>query len=83
MAAARTVDPAYRVHSAHAYFLKSGTIADPTDFAVDRIRDGRSFRTRRVTGLRGGEAIFTMMASVHRGDDGFLSPGHHAHRPAP
>ncbi|EME21952.1 acyl-CoA thioesterase [Rhodococcus triatomae] len=71
MAAARTVDTAYRVHSVHAYFLRPGRILDPTDFAVDRIRDGGSFRTRRVTGTQGDEVIFTMMASFHRGDDGF------------
>lgn len=71
MAAARTVDPGYRAHSVHAYFLRPGRILDPTDFTVDRIRDGGSFRTRRVTGLQGDEAIFTMMASFHRGDDGF------------
>lgn len=71
MAAARTVDAAFRVHSVHAYFLRPGRVLDPTDFTVDRIRDGGSFGTRRVTGTQGGEAIFTMMASFHRGDDGF------------
>jgi acyl-CoA thioesterase II len=71
MAAARTVDAALRVHSVHAYFLRPGRVLDPTDFTVDRIRDGGSFGTRRVTGTQGGEAIFTMMASFHRGDDGF------------
>ncbi|MDI9979400.1 acyl-CoA thioesterase II [Rhodococcus sp. IEGM 1307] len=83
MAASRTVDPTYRVHSVHAYFLRSGRIFDPTDFTVDRIRDGGSFCTRRVTGLQGSEAIFTMMTSFHRGDHGFSHQGAIPVVPAP
>ncbi|WP_327145548.1 acyl-CoA thioesterase [Nocardia sp. NBC_01327] len=70
VAATRTVDPAYQVHSLHGYFLRPGNPLEPTVFLVDRIRDGRSFCTRRVTGVQNGDAIFTMSASFHVGDEG-------------
>ena len=62
IAAQRTVDgrPA---HSLHAYFLRPGDPKVPTIFEVDRIRDGRSFTTRRVVALQGGEAILNRSVS--------------------
>ncbi|MBL6688776.1 MAG: acyl-CoA thioesterase II [Pseudomonadales bacterium] len=65
MAAARTVEAAHRPHSLHAYFLKAGDWRIPAVFEVDRIRDGRSFSTRRVVVIQNGEAIFNMDASFH------------------
>ncbi|MBL1076751.1 acyl-CoA thioesterase II [Nocardia sp. 2] len=70
VSAVRTVDPRYQVHSLHGYFLRPGNPVEPTVYLVDRIRDGRSFCTRRVTGVQNGEAIFTMSASFHIGDEG-------------
>lgn len=70
VSAVRTVDERYRVHSLHGYFLRPGNPTIPTVFLVDRIRDGRSFCTRRVTGVQDGQAIFTMSASFHVGDVG-------------
>lgn len=70
VAAVRTVDPHFQVHSLHGYFLRPGNPEQPTVYLVDRIRDGRSFCTRRVTGVQNGEAIFTMSASFHVGDEG-------------
>ncbi|MBV6760404.1 acyl-CoA thioesterase [Rhodococcus opacus] len=70
VSAVRTVDERYRVHSLHGYFLRPGDPTAPTVFLVDRIREGRSFCTRRVTGVQDGQAIFTMSASFHVGDDG-------------
>lgn len=70
VSAVRTVEPRYQVHSLHGYFLRPGNPVEPTVYLVDRIRDGRSFCTRRVTGVQNGEAIFTMSASFHVGDDG-------------
>lgn len=71
VSATRTVDDAYTVHSLHGYFLRPGNPDIPAVFLVDRIRDGRSFCTRRVTGIQNGEAIFTMSASFHvHGDEG-------------
>ncbi|MBF6135236.1 acyl-CoA thioesterase II [Nocardia otitidiscaviarum] len=70
VAAVRTVEPRFQVHSLHGYFLRPGNPVEPTVYLVDRIRDGRSFCTRRVTGVQNGEAIFTMSASFHVGDEG-------------
>src|SRR3984957_12138520 len=52
-----------RVHSLHAYFLRPGDPAIPILYEVDRIRDGRSFTTRRVVAIQHGRAIFNMSAS--------------------
>lgn len=65
VSATRTVSDEFSVHSLHGYFLRPGNPDIPAVFLVDRIRDGRSFVTRRVTGIQNGEAIFTMSASFH------------------
>ncbi|MBD8505328.1 acyl-CoA thioesterase II [Hoyosella sp. G463] len=70
IAAVRTVDPAFTVHSMHAYFLRPGKPKMPTVYLVDRIREGRSFCTRRIQAVQDGEAIFVMSASFHVGDPG-------------
>jgi len=64
MAAGRTVDNG-RVHSLHSYFLRPGDSSAPTLYEVDRIRDGKSFATRRVVAIQHGQAIFNMQASFH------------------
>ncbi|MFK7895934.1 MAG: acyl-CoA thioesterase [Myxococcota bacterium] len=58
------------LHSVHAYFLRPGRYDLPIRFVVDRIRDGRSFTTRRVVAHQAGEAIFNMAASFARPEDG-------------
>jgi acyl-CoA thioesterase-2 len=63
MAAGMTVEPERRLHSLHAYFLRPGRHDRPLRFLVDRIRDGRSFTTRRVKAHQSGEAIFALEAS--------------------
>jgi acyl-CoA thioesterase II len=63
IAAGRTVPPERPVHSLHAYFLRPGDPAVPIIYTVDRIRDGRSFTTRRVVAVQHGKAIFTLSAS--------------------
>lgn len=65
MSATRTVGDEFGVHSLHGYFLRPGNPDAPAVFLVDRVRDGRSFVTRRVTGIQNGEAIFMMSASFH------------------
>jgi len=66
VAAARTVDePGRMVHSLHAYFLRPGDPLVPILYEVDRIRDGRSFSTRRVVAIQHGRAIFNLQASFH------------------
>jgi acyl-CoA thioesterase II len=72
MAAGRTVPPERGVHSLHSYFLRPGDPHEEIRYAVDRIRDGRSFTTRRVVAwqLRKGEdvAIFALTADFHAGE---------------
>jgi acyl-CoA thioesterase-2 len=63
IAAARTTPAEAGVHSLHGYFLRPGTHAAPIRFVVDRIRDGRTFTTRRVVAHQRGEAIFNLDAS--------------------
>lgn len=64
MAAGRTVDQG-RVHSLHSYFLRPGDPTTPILYEVDRIRDGKSFTTRRVVAIQHGKAIYNMQASFH------------------
>ena len=63
VAAGRTVDPDRVVHSLHAYFVRPGDPRRPIIFDVERIRDGRSFTTRRVRAVQHGEVIFALAAS--------------------
>src|SRR5579859_3149284 len=67
VAACRTVDDvtARPPHSLHAYFLLGGDPKVPIIYEVDRIRDGRSFTTRRVVAIQHGHAIFSMSVSFH------------------
>ena len=69
MAAGRTVDTG-RPHSLHAYFLRPGDPSVPILYEVDRIRDGRSFTTRRVVAIQHGRAIFNLSASFHVDEPG-------------
>ena len=62
VAAARTVE-GRDAHSLHAYFMRPGDPAVPIIYEVDRIRDGKSFATRRVVAIQHGEAIFSMSVS--------------------
>ena len=65
VAAGRTVESDRPVHSLHAYFLRPGDPTVPIVYDVDRIRDGRSFTTRRVVAIQHGRAIFNLSASFH------------------
>src|ERR1022692_2679323 len=69
MAAGRTVEVG-RPHSLHAYFLRPGDPAIPILYEVDRIRDGRSFTTRRVVAIQHGRAIFNLACSFHSDETG-------------
>ena len=71
IAAARTIEETSRqVHSLHAYFLRPGDPRQPILYDVDRIRDGRSFSTRRVVAIQHGRAIFNLQASFHDTESG-------------
>jgi acyl-CoA thioesterase-2 len=69
VAATRTVE-GRPPHSLHAYFLIGGDPKVPIIYEVDRIRDGKSFTTRRVVAIQHGQAIFTLMVSFHNDEDG-------------
>jgi acyl-CoA thioesterase-2 len=71
VAAARTVEPERKVHSLHAYFLRPGDMTIPIVYDVDRIRDGKSFTTRRVVAIQHGRAIFNLAASFQTPEDGY------------
>src|SRR6266852_7881825 len=63
VAAGRTVPEDRPVHSLHAYFIRPGDPTVPLIYLVDRVRDGRSFTTRRVSAVQHGKLIFTLSAS--------------------
>jgi len=69
VAAVRTVEDRF-VHSLHAYFMRPGDPSVPIIYEVDRIRDGKSFNTRRVVAIQHGEAIFSMSASFQIKEEG-------------
>ena len=68
-AAAATVDEELLPHSLRAYFIRRGDHAEPIRFEVDRIRNGRSFATRRVVARQATGAILNLEASFHRDED--------------
>ena len=71
VAASRTVEDESRsVHSLHGYFLRPGDTTVPILYEVDRIRDGKSFTTRRVVATQKGRAIFSMAVSFQIPEEG-------------
>ncbi|WP_432039591.1 acyl-CoA thioesterase II [Streptomyces cucumeris] len=71
VAAGRTVPEDRSAHSLHAYFLRPGDPGAPIVYTVDRIRDGRSFTTRRVVAVQHGQPIFHLSASFQAYEEGF------------
>jgi acyl-CoA thioesterase II len=74
VAAGRTVDDLEgaqrRIHSLHGYFLRPGDPSHPIRFAVERLRDGRSFSARRVHAIQNGKPIMSMITSFQTADKG-------------
>ncbi|UYB42313.1 acyl-CoA thioesterase II [Streptomyces sp. Je 1-4] len=70
VAAGRTVPADRPPHSLHAYFLRPGDPGAPIVYTVDRIRDGRSFTTRRVVAVQHGQPIFHLSASFQAAEEG-------------
>ncbi len=70
VAAQRTVDPDRPVHSLHGYFLRAGNSNEPITFAVERLRDGRSFSARRTHAIQFGRPILSMIVSFQEPADG-------------
>ncbi|MFE7166219.1 acyl-CoA thioesterase [Streptomyces sp. NPDC057616] len=79
VAAGRTVPADRHAHSLHAYFLRPGDPGAPIVYDVDRIRDGRSFTTRRVVAVQHGKPIFHLSASFQGDEEGL---DHQAPMPA-
>ncbi len=69
-AACATVDDERAPHSLHGYFLRAGNPERPVLYEVDRIRDGRSFTTRRVVAIQDGKAILNMAVSLQIAEEG-------------
>jgi acyl-CoA thioesterase-2 len=69
VAAVRTV-AGRTPHSMHAYFLLPGDPKVPIVYDVERIRDGKSFTTRRVLAIQHGHPIFSMSVSFHNDEEG-------------
>jgi acyl-CoA thioesterase-2 len=76
-AASRTVPEHLSVHSLHGYFLRAGRTSHPMIYAVEDLRDGRTYVTRRVTARQDGDAIFVLSASFKAAE-----PGGHDRQPA-
>ncbi|MHC6628195.1 acyl-CoA thioesterase II [Streptomyces globosus] len=70
VAAGRTVPGDRTAHSLHSYFLRTGDAGAPIVYSVDRIRDGRSFTTRRVVAVQHGQPIFHLSASFQTYEEG-------------
>ncbi|MDM7855952.1 acyl-CoA thioesterase [Cellulomonas alba] len=70
LAAGRTVPDGRLPHSVHGYFLRAGAVAEPIEFAVERLRDGRSFTARRTHAIQGGAPILSMITSFQEHQDG-------------
>lgn len=70
-AASQTVETTRHVHSLHGYFLRPGDSHEPVVYDVDRVRDGRSFTTRRVSAIQKGRIIFTGIASFQAEESGY------------
>jgi len=66
----QTVEKGRMAHSFHSYFLRPGDFKQDIIFEVDRIRDGKSFTTRRVNAVQNGEAIFTSSISFQKREKG-------------
>ncbi|MGW7168318.1 acyl-CoA thioesterase II [Streptomyces sp. NPDC054884] len=79
VAAGRTVPQDRPAHSLHAYFLRAGDPGAPIVYDVERIRDGRSFTTRRVVAIQHGRPIFSLSASFQAYEEGL---DHQAPMPA-
>jgi acyl-CoA thioesterase II len=70
VAAQRTVDADRHVHSLHSYFMRPGDTTVPIVYEVERLRDGGSFTTRRVTAIQHGQAIFSLETSFQVDEGG-------------
>ena len=71
IAATRSVGPQFHVHSLHSYFLLPGDYNVPIIYDVERIRDGKSFATRRVLARQHGRPIYYQSLNFQVREEGF------------
>ncbi|KAG5021890.1 hypothetical protein JHK85_018232 [Glycine max] len=71
-AASKSVDCLKVVHSLHAYFILAGDLNMPITYQIHRLRDGKSFASRKVDGIQKGNVIFTLMASFQKEESGMV-----------
>lgn len=82
-AAEQTVEEDRAAHSLHGYFLRAGDVRKPVIYQVNRLRDGKSFATRRVDAIQDGCAVFTMTASFQCEEVAFEHQDLKPHTPGP
>lgn len=70
LAAAQRTVPDWPAHTCTANFLRGGVVAEPIDYEVEIVRDGRRFAARRVVASQSGKPMFDMLCSFHAGDAG-------------
>jgi acyl-CoA thioesterase-2 len=83
VAATRTVPADRPAHSLHAYFVLAGDPQIPIDYTVERIRDGRSFTTRRCVAAQRGRTIFSLEASFQLREPGLAHAAEMPQAPTP
>jgi acyl-CoA thioesterase-2 len=71
IAAVRTIEEDYLPHSMHSYFLRPGDYTVPIIYDVERLREGRSFGTRRVVARQHGRPIYFQTVNFQRPEGGF------------
>lgn len=69
-AGSRTITNGRTLHSLHSYFLEAGNLHKPIEYRVEKVRDGGSFSTRRVTAHQGEKTIFILSCSFHKQEKG-------------
>lgn len=69
-AATQTVPEEFHIHSLHAYFVQAGSLHEPVRYRVERVRDGRSFRTRRVLAMQSVGEMLSVICSFHKDEPG-------------
>ena len=83
VAAAATLPPDRLIHSLHGYFLRAGDVAEPIEFGVERLRDGRSFSARRVHAYQKDAPILSLIASFQEEQEGLEHAEHAPEAPDP
>ena len=71
IAAVRTIEDDFLPHSMHSYFLLPGDTSVPIVYDVERLREGRSFGTRRVVARQHGRPIYFQTVNFQRAEGGF------------